>query len=260
MSVPGGASPTIGSSARCSNTMRGSSRRRGHDRLSASSPVSELGEQPLGRALVHEQLARRARRLREVLDELGHEPPARGADDAEASRCPPAAPAARRAPRAAGRARAGCGAPGRAPPGPTPSAVAPAAAPGEQRDAELGLELADLVGHVRLHRAQRVGGGGERALLVDGDQRVEMAQLHGVPFVGPRAYGSPATGYSSVTPIDAIDTTCWTDTRVQGVPWWRTRSGSRYPPTGSPTNSLGCHRRHPPRNREEPWLQRACQR
>ena len=54
----------------------------------------------------------------------------------------------------------------------------PAAAPGEQRHAELGLELADLVRDVRLDRPERVGGRGEGALLVDGDQRVQMAQLH----------------------------------------------------------------------------------
>ena len=44
----------------------------------------------------------------------------------------------------------------------------------QQRHAELVLELAHLVGHVRLHRRQRVGGGGERALLVDGEQGLEM--------------------------------------------------------------------------------------
>src|SRR6476661_685293 len=29
---------------------------------------------------------------------------------------------------------------------------------------------------------------------------------------------------------------------VRGVAWWRTRSGSRDPPTGPPTKSPGCHR------------------
>ena len=71
--------------------------------------------------------------------------------------------------------------------------VAPRPAPGEQRDAELGLELADLLGDVRLHRAQRVGGRGERALLVDGDQRLEMAQLHDVPPSPPGRISSPSS-------------------------------------------------------------------
>ena len=40
------------------------------------------------------------------------------------------------------------------------------AAPGEEVDAELVLELADLVGDVRLHRVQAVGGAGERARVL----------------------------------------------------------------------------------------------
>ena len=93
-------------------------------------------------------------------------------------RCRPGAPAARRRPRgaAASSRRIAAGVVehdlprlGRGRAGP---------APGEERDAELGLELADLLGHVRLDRPQRVRGRGERPLLVDRDQGLEMAQLH----------------------------------------------------------------------------------
>ena len=52
----------------------------------------------------------------------------------------------------------------------TRSARRAAAAADEQLHAELGLELADLVGDVRLHRVQAVGGRGERALLGDREQ------------------------------------------------------------------------------------------
>ena len=63
--------------------------------------------------------------------------------------------------------------------------AAPAA--NEQRHAELRLELADLVGHVRLHGVQRVGRGRERAFLGDREQGLELAQLHVVlaPFRRP---------------------------------------------------------------------------
>ena len=45
----------------------------------------------------------------------------------------------------------------------------------EHRNAELHLELPDLVGDVRLHGVERVGGGGERAFFGDGEEGVEVA-------------------------------------------------------------------------------------
>ena len=106
-SVPGGASPTSASSSRCSTASR-SSRTGSVTTACASSSVEHLGEQALRRALVHAQLDPR-RALAEVGDERGDEPPARGADDAEAGVGRPGAPGARRRPRGAARARAGSG-------------------------------------------------------------------------------------------------------------------------------------------------------
>ena len=138
--------------------------------------VDQLGEEPLRRALVHAQPHTR-RAFAEVGDQRRHQPPARGADHAE-PRVPGFEPLQQRevgahrlelAVHAAGaleHERAELGRLG-----------APAAAH-EQRHAELGLELAHLVGHVRLHGRQRVGGGGERPLLGDREQRVEVSELH----------------------------------------------------------------------------------
>ena len=48
----------------------------------------------------------------------------------------------------------------------------------QQIGTELLFELADLLGHVRLNGRQHVGGGGEGALLGDGQQRVEVPEFH----------------------------------------------------------------------------------
>ena len=53
-----------------------------------------------------------------------------------------------------------------------------APAPHEQLGAELVLELADLFRDVRLDRGEGVGRRGERALLRDRKQGIEMSQLH----------------------------------------------------------------------------------
>jgi hypothetical protein len=50
----------------------------------------------------------------------------------------------------------------------------PAPGAGEQRDAELGLEPADLLGEARLGQVQLFRGGGERAPL---DSRQEVREL-----------------------------------------------------------------------------------
>ena len=64
-------------------------------------------------------------------------------------------------------------------------------APAEEGDAQLLLELADLVGDVRLHRVEAIGGRGERPRVLDRQQRVEVAQLHGrpIPVSGARGRG-----------------------------------------------------------------------
>jgi hypothetical protein len=54
----------------------------------------------------------------------------------------------------------------------------PPPAANQQVGAELLFELANLLGHVGLDRRQRVGGGGERTLLGDGEQGVEMPKFH----------------------------------------------------------------------------------
>ena len=68
-------------------------------------------------------------------------------------------------------------------------------APDQQLHAELGLELAHVLGDVRLHRVQPVGGGGEAARLGHGQQGLELAHVHGVLLIrsGPVS-GGPGTG------------------------------------------------------------------
>ena len=159
----------------------------GDDRLRELA-LDHFAPQSFGRALVDAQ-AHAGRPHPQVGNERGHEPAARGADDAEArvarfetlqhgevgshrlQLALHTAPAFQHDRAELGGLRA-------APPA------------HEQRDPELSLELADLVGDVRLHRVQSVGGGGERSFLRDREQRLEVPELH-------RA-SRPATGYSIV--------------------------------------------------------------
>ena len=53
--------------------------------------------------------------------------------------------------------------------------------PHEELHAELGFELADVLGDVRLHRVEPVGGGREGALFGDREQRFELADVHAEP-------------------------------------------------------------------------------
>ena len=48
----------------------------------------------------------------------------------------------------------------------------------EERDAELGLQPADLVGEARLRHQQRLGGGRERSVLGGGEEVAELLQSH----------------------------------------------------------------------------------
>jgi hypothetical protein len=53
-----------------------------------------------------------------------------------------------------------------------------ASGPGEERDAELGLEPADLLGEARLGQMQLLGGGGERAVLGGGQEVGELLERY----------------------------------------------------------------------------------
>ena len=68
------------------------------------------------------------------------------------------------------------------PPGPLddPLALVGEAAVGavDQGDAELAFELGDVPGDVGLHGVQRPGGGGERAVIGDGDDGGELTDVH----------------------------------------------------------------------------------
>ena len=54
-------------------------------------------------------------------------------------------------------------------------------APDEYRDAEFPLQLADLLGDVRLDGVQHLGGRRERTRLGDGQQGIKMPDLHRFP-------------------------------------------------------------------------------
>ena len=56
--------------------------------------------------------------------------------------------------------------------------VDPARGPVQQGDAELGLELADLLGQRRLGHVQPFGGPPEVPLLGDGHEVAQVAELH----------------------------------------------------------------------------------
>ncbi len=149
----------------------------------------DLGRESLGRAFGESQ--RHARRGAANLgDDRGHERPADGADDAK-GRVPGLQALdhrdvlVQRVELAADRTCAvqhtsaelgRCGA---------------AAAAYEQLDAELLLELADVLGDVRLDRVEAVGGRGEAALLGDCEQRLELAKVHVISFGGSPP-GAPA--------------------------------------------------------------------
>ena len=55
----------------------------------------------------------------------------------------------------------------------------PAVRPVDQGDAELALELGDVPGDVGLHRVEGPRGGRERAVIGDGDDGGELADVHG---------------------------------------------------------------------------------
>ncbi len=152
--------------------------------------AGDLGGEPLRRALGHPQRERR-RLEAEVGHDRGHEPAADRADGAERRVAgletlehrevgPEGVELAADVTRALehevselGRHRA-------------------AAAPGEEDHPELLLELADLVGDVRLHRVQSIGGPGERPGVLDRQQGLEVTKIHNTPSDGSSAGGRTA--------------------------------------------------------------------
>jgi hypothetical protein len=48
----------------------------------------------------------------------------------------------------------------------------------DEGGAQLALEPGDVGRHVGLHGVERTGGGGEAAVLGDGEQGVELAEVH----------------------------------------------------------------------------------
>ena len=76
------------------------------------------------------------------------------------------------------------------------------APPHEELDAELGFELAHVLGDVRLHGVEAVGGGGEAALFGHGQEGLELANVHvRASFSGPR----PPRGLDQHLSVLAMD-------------------------------------------------------
>ena len=142
----------------------------------ASSPVEHLGDEPLGRAFVDPQPDAGGAGAQDRRRGWARSSGSRSRRSRSWRRRPRGPAASTRSARSASSSRRTRRARSRTRPrtrwGPPPGGCGSAA------DAELVLELADLLGDVRLDRAQGVGGGGERAFLGDGEQRVEMAELH----------------------------------------------------------------------------------
>ena len=60
----------------------------------------------------------------------------------------------------------------------------PAPDAGEERDAELGLQPADLLRERRLGEQQPLGGGAERAFVQGGEEVLQLLQRHGCDLKG----------------------------------------------------------------------------
>ena len=138
-----------------------------------------LGGQPLRGALVDAEHDARGP-LAEVADQGRHQPAAGGAHDTEAGVARLEALEEREvdphglelAPDAAGPVEHHPAELGRG--GPPP-------APDEDGHAEFPLQLADLLGDVRLHRVEHIGRRRERPRLGDGQQGVEVPDFHRSP-------------------------------------------------------------------------------
>ena len=95
----------------------------------------------------------------------------------------------------------------------------------EQRHAELGLELADLLADARLGEVQAVGGAAEVKLLGDGDERAQLPQFHGrmigAAFHRTRTLvltvrGPPAVPSALATDLRGERTMTTTEPRLRG--------------------------------------------
>ena len=92
---------------------------------------------------------------------------------------------------------------------------APAAA-NEQLHAELGFELAHVLGDVRLDRVEAVGGGRETALLGHREQGFELANVHDLAPLPSRSGAPGGSAQLSLLTIDPIASTPLTDGLVIG--------------------------------------------
>ena len=152
--------------------------RLGHDRARELA-FGDLDREPLRRALGEAQ-RQRGRDPPHLDDERRHERPAHGSDDAE--RRVAGLEALQHRQVLAQRLELAADRPGPVEhPDPELGRHRAPAAPHEELHAELGLELVDVPGHVRLHRVEPVGGGREGALLGHREQRFELAKVHATP-------------------------------------------------------------------------------
>ena len=75
---------------------------------------------------------------------------------------------------------------------------------GEQGDAELGLELADLLRQRRLRHVEAFGGPAEVPLLGDGDEVAEVAQFHPLILAGFQSCVRTCSAYQDREPVLAL--------------------------------------------------------
>ena len=111
-------------------------------------------------------------------------------------------------------------------------------APDQELDAQLGFELADMLRHIGLDGVQPIGGGREASRLGDGQERLQLANIHASPPSGAPPVGAPvrAPPHASPSPIDTIVPTSLTDGLVISFTRSRTTGarGSRRPPARFP--------------------------
>jgi hypothetical protein len=90
------------------------------------------------------------------------------------------------------------------------------APPVDQLCPELSLEVGHVHRDVRLHGVERTGGGREAAGLCDGQERVELSQVHD-GLTGRLGWGSVSPRTPSGKTIETISDNCWTDRLGPGI-------------------------------------------
>src|SRR5207253_1986982 len=112
----------------------------------------------------------------------------------------------------------------------------------QQLDAQLGLELADVLGHIGLHGVELIGGGRETSGLGDGQEGLQLTNVHHTSWGGSpvRAGRAPAAADTSPLPIHTIVPNSLTDGLVIGFTRTRTTGvrGNRRPPRPVPSSSV----------------------